>query len=77
MRRIQSIGEISEGIISILLKALGVGILTEIAEAVCHDAGNGALAKTVQILGGATVFWLSIPIWESLITILQQILEKL
>ena len=41
---------------------------------ICSDAGNSALGKTLQILGAVAVLWLSIPLINSLIALLEQIL---
>jgi hypothetical protein len=48
-----------------------------LATLICTDAGNTALAKTVQILTTAMILWLSIPLFESLLDLVQAILGEL
>lgn len=63
--------------LEILLKALGIGITSEIAGMVCKDAGNASLEKTIHILGGALILYLSLPIFRSVLQLIQEILETL
>ena len=54
--------------------AVGIGLVVEMGSLICADAGNSALGKTLQILGAIAVLWLSIPLINSLIALLEQIL---
>lgn len=77
IRKLQSMGNISDEILSILLKCSGVGLITEIVDSVCKDAGSASMGKAVHMLGSAAIFWLSIPVLNMFLSVLQQILEKL
>ncbi len=74
---LQSIGSLNNGMVSTLLKILGIGILSEVAAMVCADAGNASLGKAVQLLGAAVILWLSLPVFSALIELIQQILGGL
>ena len=77
MKRIQQVASVSDEVLTILMKVLGVGILTEIMDGICRESGMTSLAKSAQLLGSAVIFWLSIPVLESLLSVIQQILEKI
>ena len=77
LRQLQQIGNLQQEWLGVLLKAVGIGLVTEIGTLICNDAGNGALGKTLQLLGTAAVLWLSIPLVSSLIELLEQILGGL
>ena len=63
--------------IEILMKATGIGIVTEIANMVCKDAGNESMGKSMQLLGSAVILYLSMPLFQVLIDLLQKILGEL
>lgn len=77
LESLESLGNLDGNLIEILLKAAGIGILTEIAALVCSDAGNASLGKAVQLLGTAAILWLSIPLFSALTELLQSILGEL
>ena len=72
--KLELLGELDEGLISIVLKVVGIGLLTEISAAICKDSGNESMGKSLQILSAVAAIWLSIPVFERLITLLDKIL---
>lgn len=62
--------------IGILLKIAGIGLISELAALICSDAGNGSLGKSLQFLASAVIIYLSIPVFNALIDLLQQILGE-
>lgn len=74
---LQTMGQLDGQMIMILLKAVGIGLVTEIACMVCADSGSASLAKTLQFLGTAAVLWISIPLFTALLDLIQGILEAL
>lgn len=76
LRELEAIGDLQADFLGILLKALGIGLVAEIAGMVCMDAGNGSLGKTVQMLGGAVILYLSLPVFRALLELIRQILGE-
>lgn len=74
---LESLGGLDGGSVAILFKAVGVGLITDIAAMVCTDSGNASMAKAVGLLGTAAVLWLSLPLFEALLSLIQEILEGL
>ena len=72
--KIQEIGKVDEGLVSTVLKVVGVGIITEIAALICKDAGNESMGKALQFVSAGVVLWISIPVFEKLLTLLDRIL---
>lgn len=60
-----------------LLKITGVALVTELTGMISTDAGNSSLAKAMQILGISVILFLSLPLFESLLTIVQELLRLL
>lgn len=68
------IGQLESGMVETILKAVGIGLLAEIVELICADAGNAALGKTLQIVACAVMLWISIPMFTSLLELVEEIL---
>lgn len=54
--------DIGEKTVQILIKALGIAILTGISSDICRDNSNSALAGTIEFFGKAAVLMLGIPV---------------
>lgn len=77
IEKLQNIGHLDAEIVNIVLKSIGISLLAEITCMICNDAGNAALAKTLQILTVAAVLWLSLPLFTSLIELIEEILSSI
>ena len=60
--------------LQVLIKCVGIGILGEITATICSDSGNAALGKTLQTLSAAVILYMSIPLFEALTDLIQEIL---
>lgn len=74
LERLQEVGQLDSEYLTVLLKVVGIGFLTEVAALVCADAGNGTLGKTLQMLSSCVILWLSIPLLNGLLELIQSIL---
>lgn len=77
IKKIQGIGALDEDLVATVLKAVGIGIVTEIAVLICKDAGNESMGKSLQFVSVGAVLWLSIPVFEKLLSLLDNILGAL
>lgn len=75
--QLKTLGNLQEEWLSVMLKATGIGLIAEMGSMICTDAGNGALGKTLQFMGTAAVLWLSIPLINSFLALLEQILGEI
>lgn len=74
IQKIQGIGNLNADLVSVLLKVAGVGIVAEFATLICKDAGNETMGKTLQFVSASAVLWISLPVFEKLLTLLDNIL---
>lgn len=77
VRKLQQSTALNGEMLQILLKITGVAITAEIAGTVCIDSGNGALAKTLQMLATAVILYLSLPMMDALLELVERILTTL
>ena len=74
VKELESMSNLKNNLLKILLKSVGIGFLSEITVQMCTDTGNAALGKAVQMLANAIILWLAIPIFTALLDLIQQIL---
>lgn len=72
---LEGLARMGEGILGCLLKALGVGIVSQVAGSLCADGGSAALGKTVQLLGSVVTVHLSLPIFREMLELIREILR--
>lgn len=77
LRELETLGQMQDGFLGILLKAAGIALITELTAMICSDAGNGSLAKIMHIIGAAVILYLSIPLFQALLTLVREILGQL
>ena len=73
---LQTLGDLNGGMLMILIKAVGVGLVAEIAGMVCADGGNASLGKVIQLVGSAVILRLSLPIFQMLMDLMTRILGE-
>ncbi len=72
--KLQTIGQLDSDMMTTVLRVVGMGLLAEIVGLISSDAGNAALGKTLQILASAVILWMSVPLFTSLIALIEDIL---
>ena len=72
---LQSIGQLDNGLLEIILKVVGIGLLSEVTNMLCVDAGNAAFGKTFQMLATCVILCLSLPLFDTLLELIEEILE--
>ena len=76
LSKIETIGSLNHDMIRILLKASGIGLISEICSLICSDSGCASLGKVMNILSCCVILWLSLPLYSMLIDLLQRILTS-
>lgn len=66
--------DIEVSYINAILKIMGVAYISEYSGAVLSDAGESALAKKVELAGKIIIFLLTVPILETLLTLILSML---
>lgn len=74
---LESLIPLESDLLGTLLKIIGIGILGELCGTICSDSGNSALSKTISMLTTMVMLWLSLPLLETLLALIRQILENI
>lgn len=76
VRQLQSVGNLNGELMNTMLKAVGIGLIAELAGLICADSGSGALGKAIEILAAAAILWLGIPLMRSLLALVEQVMGE-
>ena len=58
----------------IILKVLGIAYITEFAAAICQDAGEKSIASKGELAGKIAIFFAAIPVFTSLLDLLNSLI---
>lgn len=58
----------------IIIKVLGIAYITEFAAAICQDAGEKSIASKVELAGKIAIFFAAIPVFTSLLDLLNSLI---
>lgn len=60
---------------SIIVKTVGIGLITEIVCSICEDAGQKALATKAVIAGKFAILIVALPLFEQMLSIITELLK--
>ena len=75
--QLSEISGIDESWIRMILKILGIGLLSQISASICSESGNQSLSQIIQILTNVVILWLCMPLLEQILNLLRTVLEEL
>ena len=75
LRRLTALGGLSEGSLSVALRSAGVCLVTQLTADTCRDAGESALASKAELVGRVLLLWLSLPLFEQILTLVVGVVE--
>ncbi|MCL2588657.1 MAG: stage III sporulation AC/AD family protein [Oscillospiraceae bacterium] len=67
---LQTAAGLSPALIGPVLKTVGIGILTRIAADICKDAGQGAIASTVELAGTVAALYIALPLMQTVFSMI-------
>ena len=74
---IANMSGVENGLIKLLLKIVGVGYIVEFGAGILQDFGAQSIADKVSLAGKITIVMLSLPILESLLSLMKGFLEMI
>lgn len=77
LRELDSLSPLQTDMLTVLLRAAGIGLTAEVIGMICMDAGNASLGKTVQLLGSAVILCMSLPIVRTMLDLIRKLLGDL
>ena len=69
LRRMMTVGGLSDNALSVVLRAAGVCFVTQWAADTCRDAGQTALAGKAELTGRVLLLLMTMPLFEQVLTL--------
>ena len=67
LKEISLAAEIEPAAVSMVIKSVGIGIVSKFASDVCNDAGQTAAASSVELFGSVAVIYIALPLIKTVI----------
>lgn len=74
LRELEAMGNMDSDLVGILMKVTGICLVSQMAGLVCTEAGDSSLAKALEMLAAVVILWLSIPVFQGLLNLIEGIL---
>ena len=74
---LQTLTYMEGSVLRTLFRLAGIGLVAELVAMICSDAGCASLGKTLQLLASCMILYLSIPIFQNMIELIQEIMGGL
>jgi stage III sporulation protein AD len=75
LRKLEELIPLEPGLLRILVKIAGISLAGELAGRLCMDSGSAAAGKAVQFLTNMVILWLSLPVMETMLELIGEVLE--
>ena len=69
LRRMLTLGNLSDNALAVVLRGAGVCFVTQWAADTCRDAGQTALASKAELAGRILLLLLTVPLFEQVLTL--------
>lgn len=76
MRELMERAALSSEVVKILIKALGVCCLCELAGQVCREAGQLAIASKIDLAGKVAILLLALPLFRELLELSLSLMDR-
>lgn len=73
--QVTKVGQLDNELLIVMMKVAGIGFLSQIAGMVCTDAGNQSMCKVLQLMTVSVMLWVSLPLLEQVLVLMESILE--
>ena len=73
LKELEALG--GEEYLTVMLKSLGIAIVTSLTSEICRDSGEASVASRVELFGKCEIIILALPILKSLIKLMSEVLS--
>jgi len=74
IRSLAETAGISPAVLGVVLKTVGIAIVTKLTSDICRDAGQSGVAAGVEAAGTITAVYIALPLLESVISMINSLI---
>lgn len=75
VKRLTAAGGLSTDHLTVVLKAAGICLLTQLTADTCRDAGESSLAGKAELVGRVLLLLLAVPLFEEILALVTRLLQ--
>ena len=65
---------ISPAVLGVVLKTVGISVVTKLSSDICRDAGQASLASGVEFSGAVTAIYVALPLFKTVISMINSLI---
>lgn len=73
IERLSSAADLQSGVVGIVIKTVGIAILTKISADLCRDSGQAGVASAVELTGSAAALYIALPLMETVLKMVEEL----
>ncbi len=73
LKSLAETAQISSAVLAIVLKTVGISIVTKLAADICRDAGQSSVASGVELTGAFSALYISLPLFKTVISMIDSL----
>lgn len=73
VHQLAQIDSLPTACMQLLIKAAGIGLISEMASGLCSQGGNTGLGKAVELIGTVLIIDLSLPVYTELLELIRRL----
>lgn len=73
LSRLRDFTGLEEELMTPVLKTVGIGILSQLCATVCDDAGEGAIAKMIELTAALLSIYVCLPLMEAVLEMIRTV----
>lgn len=62
--------QISPAVLTVVIKAVGISVVSKLSSDVCRDAGQTSVASGVELVGAFTALYISLPLFKTVLSMI-------
>jgi len=74
IRSLSDTAGISPAVLGIVLRAVGISIITKLTSDICRDAGQASLASGVEFAGAVTAVYIALPLFKTVFDMINSLI---
>jgi stage III sporulation protein AD len=63
--------QISPAVLTVVLKAVGISIVTKLSSDVCRDAGQSSVASGIELTGSFAALYIALPLFKTVMDMIK------
>jgi stage III sporulation protein AD len=74
IRSLADAAKISPAVLTVVIKTVGISIVTKLSADVCRDAGQSSVASGIELAGAFAALYISLPLFKTVMSMIESLI---